>query len=120
MKKKDPENEIELPFEGESFKAAWDEWLRYRGERRLPKYVPTGLKKTFTNLLNISGNNVTTAIQIINQSIENNWQGLFPVKSNQYAKDIRPLTTSPKQRGAYELLEKARNNWNASRGSGNH
>ncbi|MFT3679461.1 MAG: hypothetical protein QM791_04260 [Ferruginibacter sp.] len=70
----------DLPF-GEAFKISWDEWLEYRKERKLPKYVSAGLKKTFTMLKRISNNDERTAIGIINQSIENNYQGLFPLKN---------------------------------------
>lgn len=71
----------ELPF-NEAFKIAWDEWLSYRKERKLPKYAATGLKKTLTHLVNISNNNEQTACAIIDQSIIQNYQGLFPLKTS--------------------------------------
>lgn len=71
-----------LPFEGPEFKAAWDEWIQYRKERKLPGYKPTGLKRTFAGLIRDSNNNIKTAIEIIHFSIEKNWQGLFPLKQN--------------------------------------
>lgn len=73
-------NGVKLPFTDEKFILKWQEWLQYRKERRLPNYVPTGLKKTFTHLINISGDNAETAIKIIDQSLNNNWQGLFELK----------------------------------------
>lgn len=76
--------EIKLPFEGQAFSTAWNEWIQYRKEKKIPKYVPTGLKKTFTNLIKISGNNESVAIEIINQSMEQNYQGLFPIKNMKY------------------------------------
>lgn len=72
---------IELPFNSQEFADAWHEWLTYRSERKLPKYVPTGLKKTFSHLQNIAAND-QQAIEIINQSIALNYQGLFPLKNN--------------------------------------
>lgn len=72
-----------LPFKTPTFEAAWNEWLDYRKQRRLPKYVPKGLQKTFTALLRISENNESIAIAILNQSMELNYQGLFPLKSSQ-------------------------------------
>lgn len=71
---------IPLPFQGPEFAAKWELWLKYRRERRLPKYVPTGLKGTFTKLKRISGDDVQTAMAIIQQSIDDNYQGLFPLK----------------------------------------
>lgn len=74
---------MELPFKSPEFGQAWEEWIQYRNERKLPKYVPTGLKRTFSMLVRISGNNEQIAISIINQSIELNYQGLFPLKNIQ-------------------------------------
>lgn len=66
---------------GEKFKASWDEWIEYRKERRLAKYTNIGLSKTMSHIQKISENNEETAIAIIEQSIANNWQGLFPLKN---------------------------------------
>lgn len=88
MRKK--EVETELPFKTESFARAWDEWLEYRRERRLPKYVPTGLKRTYTGLIRDSNNDEATAIAIINNAIEKNWQGLFPLKNQSNGQNIKP------------------------------
>lgn len=74
--------EIGMPFSSEQFKAAWDEWIEFRRQSRFKKYVPIGLQKTLTALARDSGNHEETAILIIQQSIERNWQGLFPLKSN--------------------------------------
>ncbi len=71
---------IKLPFSSKEFEETWQEWLQYRKERKLPKYVPTGLKRTFTHLKNIADNNEKTAIAIINQSMANNYQGFFSLQ----------------------------------------
>jgi site-specific recombinase XerC len=81
-------------FISPTFKAAWEEWLQYRKERKLAKYTPTGLQKTLTNLYNISGQNEETAIQIINQSIIQNWQGLFPLKNHGNTETHKPGTST--------------------------
>ena len=73
---------FDLPFFSEDFKNAWNEWIEYRKARRLPKYVEIGLKKTFSKLLKDSGNNEHIAIEIIENSMANNWQGLIPLKNN--------------------------------------
>jgi hypothetical protein len=75
------ENGVHLPFSDENFIAKWQEWLQYRKERRLAAYTPTGLKATFTRLKRISQDNHSTAMQIIDQSLENGWQGLFELKN---------------------------------------
>lgn len=71
---------IEFPWNDPDFHQAWEEWIQYRKERKLAKYVPKGLQKTLSMLRNISGGNKDTAIKIINQSMEQNYQGLFPLK----------------------------------------
>lgn len=85
------ENE-NLPF-GSQFKEAWNEWLQYRKERKFKNYVPTGLSKTFSLLRRISGNNEQTAIEIVNQSMEYNYQGLFPLKKQSQYGTNRFITT---------------------------
>lgn len=81
MAKQDETNQVPLPFPNSpEFAAKWELWLKYRKERKLPKYVPTGLKGTFTKLKRISGDDVQTAIAIIQQSMDDNYQGLFPLK----------------------------------------
>lgn len=81
MNKKSKENGVQLPFNHDGFIEKWQEWLQYRKERRLPNYVPTGLKGTFTRLKNMSNDNPLVAIEIIQQSMDNNYQGLFPLKT---------------------------------------
>ena len=70
----------QLPF-NEPFNHAWQEWLCYRKERRLPSYKPTGLKKTLSRLVELADNNEAEAIKIIDYSISQNYQGLFKEKS---------------------------------------
>jgi hypothetical protein len=75
-------NGVQIPFQEEAFLEKWQEWLTYRKERRLAAYVPTGLKKTFTKLVNDSQNDYHVAMQIIDQAMGNNWQGLHPLKQD--------------------------------------
>ena len=71
-----------LPFNSDEFQTIWAEWMAFRGERKLPAYKPIGLKRTLAALVRDSNNDEKIAIAIIIQSIEKNWQGLFPVKNN--------------------------------------
>lgn len=74
--------EIKLPFESENFKSIWGDWLLYRRQKKLKTYVPAGLKVTFSKLLRDCGNDEATGIKMIEQSMENNWRGIFPLKNN--------------------------------------
>jgi hypothetical protein len=60
-----------------TFRSAWQEWLAYRKERRLPNYKPTGERRTLSMLAEMGHDN---AVASIGQSIAQNWQGLFEVK----------------------------------------
>lgn len=81
MKRFNPkDNGVQLPWNDLDFINKWQEWLQYRAERNLARYVPTGLKRTFTMLKEISGDDPKTAVQIIDQSLSMGWQGLFKLK----------------------------------------
>jgi len=92
-----------LPFASEEFKNAWNEWIEYRKERRLPKYVPRGLKMTFSKLVRESDNHERTAIKMIENSMEQNYQGIFKITIYGNKSDNKG-----KSSGAYELLEEIR------------
>ena len=68
----------------EDFKPIMREWCQYKREKK-QGYKPTGLKTCYANLLKLSNDNSNTARQIIEQSMANNWAGLFALKSG-YAK----------------------------------
>jgi len=69
----------ELPF-GPLFAQKWAEWLEYRKERRLPKYRPMGLKMALKRIVSESGNNESFAIDMLQFSMEMNYQGIFKRK----------------------------------------
>jgi hypothetical protein len=68
-------------FKTTDLQTAWEEWLQERKERKLKKFTDRGLKAAITHLLTISNNDEQIAVQIINQSIAQGWQGLFPLKN---------------------------------------
>lgn len=72
---------FDLPFTSNAFREAWDHWIQYRKERKLSKYVPTGLKMTFSKLLKDCSSKEERAIEIIHNAISCNWQGLYPNKT---------------------------------------
>jgi len=58
------------------FLECWNEWQTFRSEIKKP-LTPTAIKKQLQMLL---GKNVATAIAMIEQSIRNQWQGIFELK----------------------------------------
>lgn len=65
----------------EDFKPIMREWCQYKREKK-QSYKPTGLKTCYANLLKLSNDNPNTARQIVEQSMANNWAGLFSLKGN--------------------------------------
>ena len=62
-------------------KETWDKWIRYKKSQFKFEYKTLETEQiALTNLISISRNNNTNADKIINQSIENGWKGLFPLK----------------------------------------
>ena len=63
-------------------------WLAYKKERG-QTYKTTGLKAFITRLGNLSGGNGEVALKIVEQSMANNYSGVFPLNSN------RAVTNTP-------------------------
>lgn len=100
MSKQIIEVDIEtLPFKTEEFKQQWIEWLHDRRDRRIKPYSPRGLKGAFKKLVRLSSNDATVAIQIIQESIDNGWQGLFALKPQFNGNTTRRNTEKPQPAG---------------------
>jgi hypothetical protein len=84
--------EIVYPFTSKEFKAAWSEWIAERRERKLKRYTPRGEQAALHNLQTISNNEEAAAIAIIQQSIAQSWQGLFPLKGEKQPSGKRQLS----------------------------
>jgi len=82
---------IKYPFESEKFGAIWDYWLKYKKERKDKKYTTTGEQVTINSLSGKAGGSIDKAAEIINQSIQQNWAGLFELKNNQNMEQVTDL-----------------------------
>ena len=56
-------------------------WLAYKKEKG-QSYKPTGFKTFYKKLCELSGNNRDVAMAIIEQSMQNNYAGIFPLRNN--------------------------------------
>ena len=65
---------------------AWELWKAYRKEQFRTTYKPLGEAAAISKLLRISNNNKENQAQIIQQSIENGWKGLFELKTEKQTK----------------------------------
>lgn len=65
------------------FKPIWNEWLEYRKAKKKKNYAGVKWEQIALNkLIEISKNNIETAKAIVKQTVENNWEGLFELKTN--------------------------------------
>lgn len=78
MKKK---AELDLSFVGDYYRDVFEYWLNYKKERN-QKYTQSGAELCFRKLLQLSGGDRGKMIAIIEQSVSNNWAGLFELKNN--------------------------------------
>lgn len=73
-----------LPLSGDNpnqdFIKVWYKWVEFRKSLKKPYKTKEGTAAAYNKLLNLAGNDSVTAMAIINQSIENEWIGLFPLK----------------------------------------
>lgn len=99
--------DTELPF-GPLFAQKWAEWLEYRKERKLPKYRPMGLKMALKRIVSESGNIELLAVDMLQYSMEMNYQGIF--KRKQYAPTQRS-NESPNRTGTSEARIQALAKW---------
>ncbi|HNY52929.1 MAG TPA: DUF4373 domain-containing protein [Bacteroidales bacterium] len=59
----------------------WGEWVEFREKLKKPYRTQEGIEASFRKLMNLSGNDPDHAIAIIQQSIDNEWQGFFELKT---------------------------------------
>jgi DNA-binding transcriptional regulator YhcF (GntR family) len=84
-KKVAPKKEKEILEISNEFLPVWTKWKEYRKDKKMKNYAgPKWEQIALNKLIEISTNNPTIANEIVNQSIENNYQGLFPLKNNSY------------------------------------
>ena len=83
-KPKPPAAKEEYPYPPELNLTAWNEWKAYRRELKLRAYKPTPRSEgaAIKNLLKLSDNSYSVQAAIINQSIANQYQGLFELRGS--------------------------------------
>ncbi len=82
MTKKQEEMEVVNPF-SEKFTPIWELWKTYKKELFKFSYKSWISEQSALNkLVRISAGDETVAIEIIEDSMSNQWEGLFPLKIN--------------------------------------
>lgn len=72
---------VQFPFDSENFMKNWRVWVDYRIESRKKLKSAIGAQGQLMKLSELSNGNEEIAIQIIKQSIQNNWAGFFELKT---------------------------------------
>ena len=94
--KKAPSPHLDTDAFLQTIEPPWHElmhtWLEYKRLRKESYRSEIGIRKCLTMLRNLSGNNPETAAVIIDQSIANNWAGLFELKRQTYTPRGQPAT----------------------------
>ena len=85
---------------------AWNLWKEFRKEQFRTTYKPLGEAAAISKLLRISNNNKENQAQIIQQSIENGWKGLFELKTEKQSKVQKILSNYHK---GLEMINKEYN-----------
>lgn len=65
-----------------AFKEIVDQWLLFRKELKKPYKTQKGVEQFYIQLKKLSDNTPIIAQKIINQSISNEWQGIFELKAS--------------------------------------
>jgi hypothetical protein len=86
----------------ERFRSVWAEWIEYRYDRSRPKQIELAFGKMLAFLSRFS---VDEAVECINQSLRNSWQGLFPPKKDSVAKTQPPRGFDPTKLLTKEQVE---------------
>lgn len=81
-------NPLPLPH-GAMFRKVWDEWVAYRRAKKKQLSEPAKNKQ----LAMLGGMTEAEAIECINRSISNDWQGLFPEQLKKHSKPFSKILT---------------------------
>ena len=80
-RKKAVKTELNMGIVRADMQPVVERWLRYKREKGQP-YKPTGFSSFVNKLIKLSGGNISVATQIVEESISNNWAGIFALKNN--------------------------------------
>lgn len=71
--------EILLSVE-DNWRTIIEQWLQYKKDSGKPYKSARAVQSFITNLRNNSGNNASTAAEMVNNAMANNWSGVFPLR----------------------------------------
>lgn len=71
--------DLDLSFVEDKYRDIFDYWLHYKKERG-QTYKQAGVEACYRKLVKMSNGDPQKALEIIEQSVSNNWAGLFSIK----------------------------------------
>lgn len=74
-------SELDMSIVATEMREAVDTWLAYKKEKG-QSYKSTGFRTFYRKLCEFSSNNPQIAMAIIEQSMQNNYAGIFPLRNN--------------------------------------
>lgn len=98
---KPKKSELDMSIVAPEMREAVDTWLAYKKEKS-QSYKPTGFKTFYKKLCELSGNDPQTAMAIIEQSMQNNYAGIFPLRNNNNGNYGRETITDKIRRSVEE------------------
>ena len=78
-KKTNQAKNFDTSYIEDHMRASFEKWLHYKAERN-QRYKPIGMRACYNKLVELSRNDGDIAMQIVDQSIANNYSGLFQLK----------------------------------------
>ena len=96
MEREQEKEALIFPFETETFKAAWAGWNEYRNVEKGLRWKSPKSEQTALNKLGREAGDEQRAIAMIEQSIANQYQGLFELKQNRNNNGKKELTRDEK------------------------
>jgi len=87
-----PEVEIPVSLNTTEFRTAWTEYLGHRRDNKFSPLKPRSISAQFRKMETWG---VVTAIEAIEDTIRNNYQGIFPPKTNQAHNGQKPKKETP-------------------------
>lgn len=76
----------DIGFVSDDFKGVFSSWIEYKREKRESYKSKKSLESCYKKLLELSNNNPETARLIVEQSMANNWSGIFELKNGSTGK----------------------------------
>ena len=98
---KPKKSELDMSIVATEMREAVDTWIAYKKERH-ESYKPTGFKTFYKKLCELSRNNPQVAMAIIEQSMQNNYAGIFPIRNNNNVNYGRETITDKIRRSVEE------------------